>query len=388
MNHLLELLKIIEGAMNADRAKVRSYVDQLARKLESEGEQKAAERLRRAADGGRMAKMDLAEIAVKRLPVDQESRMPLADEEHPHRGEFPLIVDGEAALVVQEFLVSVRAGSKLLAQGIDFVPSLLAFGPPGCGKTQLARFVAAELDLPLVTARVDSLVSSFLGSTSKNLRTLFDHAVSRPCVLFLDEFDAVAKLRDDRYELGELKRVVVSLLQNIDTLSSHTVLLAATNHDHLLDPAIWRRFNYHVKMGVPTADARVALFLAFLEGFADEELARNFAAVTETFTGAEIRKVCDAAKREAVIAGRLSIDPNAMLTRILRIHRSRAAETPNTLASNLRFARSIDPDVFTYRRLAEIHGVSLGQISKLLNHDDYVTHGRRTPRHHDCPGTE
>lgn len=370
MDHLLEVLKIVEGAMNADRTKVSAYVDQLAGKLEAEGEQKSAERLRRAAAGGRMAKMDVAEVALKRLPVDQESRLPLADEEQPRQGEVPLILDTDAEKVVNEFLRSVNASSRLLAQGIDFVPSLLAFGPPGCGKTQLARFLAAELHLPLITARADSLISSFLGSTSKNLRTLFDHAVSRPCVLFLDEFDAVAKLRDDRYELGELKRVVVSLLQNIDALSSQTVLVAATNHDHLLDPAIWRRFTYRVRMMEPTERARVALFEEFLRGFATHELVGDAAAITEGFTGADIRQVCEAAKREVVIAGQSAVDAAAVLSRILRIHRTKIAKPASTLASELKLARSINSDVFTYRRLAEMYDVSLGQISKLLKHDD------------------
>jgi ATPase family associated with various cellular activities (AAA) len=368
MDHLLEILKIVEGAMNADRPKVQAYVDQLAGKLESDGERKAADRLRRAAYGGRMARMDVSEVAAKRLPVDQESRLPLADEEHLQQGHVPLVLDAYAEITVQEFLQSVRGTDKLIAQGIDFVPSLLAFGPPGCGKTQLARYLAAELELPLVTARADSLISSFLGSTSKNLRTLFDHAVSRPCVLFLDEFDAVAKLRDDRYELGELKRVVVSLLQNIDALSPHTVLVAATNHEHLLDPAIWRRFSYHVRMAAPSEDARKGLFREFLQGYTPDDLAHTFARVSEGFTGAEIRRVCEAAKREAVIGGRKVIEPGPVFLRIIHGHRAKAESQPHTLASDLKLARSINPDVFTYRCLAEMYGVSLGQISKILKH--------------------
>jgi len=83
------------------------------------------------------------------------------------------------------------------------------YGPPGTGKSRLARHIARELGLDLYVARLDGLISSFLGSTSKNIRALFDFASKTPCVLFLDEFDAIAKLRGDTQELGELKRVVM-----------------------------------------------------------------------------------------------------------------------------------------------------------------------------------
>ena len=97
--------------------------------------------------------------------------------------------------------------------------------------------------LPLVTARLDGMISSLLGSTAKNIRKIFDYASRQECVLFLDEFDVIAKLRDDKNEMGELKRVVNSLLQNIDMFSPHSIIIAATNHHELLDSAVWRRFN-------------------------------------------------------------------------------------------------------------------------------------------------
>ena len=97
----------------------------------------------------------------------------------------------------------------------------MLYGVPGCGKSTVAKYIAQQIGLPLVIARLDALVSSLLGSTSKNIRKVFDFADSRPCILFLDEFDAIAKARDDQHELGELKRVINSLLQNIDSLSSH-----------------------------------------------------------------------------------------------------------------------------------------------------------------------
>ena len=134
---------------------------------------------------------------------------------------------------------------------MPFNMSLLLYGPPGCGKTSIAYYLAHRLGLPLVTARLDALISSLLGNTAKNLRRVFDFANRQPCVLFLDEFDAIAKARDDQHELGELKRVVNSLLQNMDTYCQHGVLIAATNHQELLDDAIWRRFQTVIEVPKP-----------------------------------------------------------------------------------------------------------------------------------------
>ena len=157
--------------------------------------------------------------------MDQESRLALADEELIRPGYAVVFVSPDVTASLNEFIRFVVASDCLISQGVGVSPSMLLYGPPGCGKTELARYVASQLGLPQLTARSDSLISSFLGSTAKNLRVLFEHAMARPCVLFLDEFDALAKARDDKNELGELKRVVVSLLQNIDALASKTVLL-------------------------------------------------------------------------------------------------------------------------------------------------------------------
>ena len=128
---------------------------------------------------------------------------------------------------------------------------MLLYGPPGCGKSRLARYTARKLGLELYVARLDGLISSYLGSTSKNIRALFEFASRTPCVLFLDEFDAIAKLRGDTQELGELKRVVNSFIQNLDTLGTQSVVLAATNHEVLLDAAVWRRFSYRLELSYP-----------------------------------------------------------------------------------------------------------------------------------------
>nr|WP_276533784.1 ATP-binding protein [Stenotrophomonas acidaminiphila] len=195
---------------------------------------------------------------------------------------------------------------------------MLIYGPPGVGKTQLARHVAAELGLPLLTARCDSLISSFLGSTAKNIRRLFDHAAERPCVLFLDEFDALAKARDDAQELGELKRVVVGLLQNIDAMPPSSVLIAATNHQQLLDPAVWRRFAFRVHIDLPNRDLRAALLNAYLGKFKPRDHSDWVVNLSEGFSGATLREVAEDCIRGAVISGRDTVAPEELIHRTVQ----------------------------------------------------------------------
>jgi SpoVK/Ycf46/Vps4 family AAA+-type ATPase len=373
-DHFLEVLKIVNGALSGDRAKVVTYTVRLAEKLESEGAKRAAARLRQSLEGYPGATLSHSRMDESRLPVDSESRLPLADQEVLDPNSSEVFLEAAAHHRLTEFLRNTRSASQLLAHGVGISPSLLIYGPPGCGKTEIARFIAAQLGLPLLTARSDSLISSFLGSTAKNVRLLFESAMRRPCVLFLDEFDALAKKRDDNNELGELKRVVISLLQNIDSLDGKTIIVAATNHQHLLDPAVWRRFSYRLEVALPTLEARLQIFARFLRGFAPPEGVDILAAAAEGLTGADIKSVSEDSIRHAVLGN----EPNASLDSILRgILRYRLGQnfsfTPTE--SNLREARRLNPEIFSYRRLAGIFGVSLGKLSHLLSEEGHE-HGK------------
>ncbi len=372
-SHLFEIVKIVEGAANADYDKVAAYSRQLCERLEASGEKEAARRLRQILTNSKVARMGFARGgtaaaangATPPLPVDAESRLTTADEERPMPGEVELFLDDDARAAVDDFLAHVRAADELIAGGVGIAPSMLVYGPPGCGKTQLARFVAAELGLPLITARIDGLVSSYLGSTAKNIRQLFDHATSRPSVLFLDEFDAIAKMRDDARELGELKRVVISLLQNIDAAGKDHVLVAATNHDHLLDPAIWRRFSYRVRLAEPGPAARAAMVRRFFRGHLPEEDVAAVAELAAGMTGAQIRFAADHAVRRAILQGRGRPTTRDAVADLIAAS-ARFAAAGAGLADRLKALREASPKVFTQATLARLFGVSQGQVSKLL----------------------
>jgi len=366
--YLLDLIKIVEGAANADHGKVMAYARQLSDRLEADGEAEAAKRLKKILGGGKVSMLGLARAngtAAAPLPVDAESRLTTADEERLRPGDVEVFLPHDVEKAVRQFMAFYRGADRLVADGVGISPTMLIYGPPGCGKTQLARYIAAELGLPLITARADGLISSYLGSTAKNIRLLFEHAESRPCVLFLDEFDALAKMRDDGRELGELKRVVISLLQNIDALGRENVLLAATNHEHLLDPAIWRRFAYKIHLTEPGAGAREAMARRFLGRFADEDLVGVLVAMTEGLSGAQLRLIADECVRAAILADREVVGLKDAAEAGLAANPKFAA-SDRSLPGRLRALREADPKLFTQSRLAEMFGISQGQVSKLL----------------------
>ena len=368
MRYLTELLNLVEAASAGDRKKGAAYARLLADKLEGAGERRAADRIRRAvaSDGSPSSSVTAAGVTMlqERSPVDSESRLSLADETFVPPGEVEVFLDSRVTEQVAEFLRYFQAADRLMEEGVGISPSLLMYGPPGCGKTELAKYIASQVQLPLVTARIDTLISSFLGSTSKNLRLLFDHASSRPCVLFLDEFDALAKLRDDRQELGELKRVVVSLLQNIDSIQGQTIILAATNHEHLLDPAIWRRFTYRVHIELPRLEARRRMFERFAGRAVEKRSLDRFAAASEGISGSDIRQICESARRLAVIdaTGNVS-EPDILRRLLLRTVDADGLSVPDVIAK----AKERFPHVYTHRVLAAIFDMSPGNITHILN---------------------
>jgi DNA polymerase III delta prime subunit len=294
-----ELFRIVNGALRLDTDKVRNYTAFLAEKLEEDGDTTSANRLRKmlAETDHQLRPADTSFRGA--VPVDAESRFPLIERVSIKTLKGPPIILSEAQWdVVREFLSITKSHAQLEADDVAGSMSLLMYGPPGTGKSRLARHIARELGLELYVARLDGLISSFLGSTSKNIRALFDFAAKTPCVLFLDEFDAIAKLRGDTQELGELKRVVNSFIQNLDALASHSVVLAATNHRELLDSAVWRRFGYRLELDFPNAELRAQMWAQYLESFdfdaRDLELLVD---LSEGFSGSDIAEVGRRLKR-------------------------------------------------------------------------------------------
>ena len=311
-----EMVKIIEAGIALDRKKVMRYATVFADNLVRSGDMNLANRIRAVVSRTHGVPVALDSLGAK--PVDGESHMEIVDVTYP-AGDFgALILDRFVEDEVRDFVASYAKRDELFRLGAEVSNSLLLYGPPGCGKTSVAKLIAAQTGLPLVTARFDTLVSSLLGSTSKNIRQVFEYAARMPCVLFLDEFDVIAKMRDDKNELGELKRVVNGLLQEMDAFSPESILIAATNHHELLDKAVWRRFGKILMLAMPSGQTIERLLRMNLDGRDDGFLSnrRAIARAVAALVGCShsgVKTVAMNALKSAVVAGRGKVSVGILL---------------------------------------------------------------------------
>lgn len=317
MENFPTVLAVCRTAMKNPSAALIRHVQRLRDALAKSGkseEAAALDKILKSADIE--AKIEPSRVVLSKLfvpgevlsetvtpPVDRETASPLADIKFPSdlRTQLPIFNDTLQKAVegmLQEWIHS----ESLLSMGIKPPYGCLLFGAPGTGKTQLAYYIANRLELPLVVAKLDGLISSFLGTTARNISTLFEFANRYKCVLLLDEFDAIAKIRDDPHELGEIKRVVNTLLQCLDMRSPKGFTLAITNHESLLDTAIWRRFDVRISVPKPDLEARLAIvrmYIAPLE-LSEQEL-KLIAWSAEGFSGADIETLCNSLRRAAAL---------------------------------------------------------------------------------------
>ena len=271
MQHYSIVVAICRAALQVENPAISGHVERLIKALEKDEEVDQVAGLKKLLQ----AKKKNIEILPSRVilssnalsgeqliptvkaPVDRETSAPLAEIIFPKAKPITLpIFESGLASSINNILDEWKHVDKLKMKGIEPALSLMLFGAPGTGKTLLAHHIGETLGLPIIVARLDGLLSSFLGTTARNIANLFAFANRYKCILLLDEFDAIAKLRDDPNELGELKRVVNTLLQCLDERSKIGFTMAITNHELLLDSAIWRRFDLRIEIPKPVALAR------------------------------------------------------------------------------------------------------------------------------------
>jgi SpoVK/Ycf46/Vps4 family AAA+-type ATPase len=259
------------------------------------------------------------------LPRDPDRDAALVDLRPATRTRADIVLSSELGRKLDRIAAEFRCLDDLARRGLPGKTRLLFIGPPGCGKTLCAEVLAAELGLPLLYARFDGIVSSYLGETATNLRRVLQFAGRRPSILFFDEFDVLGKDRDDPQEVGELKRVVGTFLQLLDSHPRESLVVAATNHHGLLDEALWRRFDEVLSFEKPSVEQLEQLLELRLRAVRKPGVdIPGLAARMAGFTFADAEKVCFEATKAMILGQKKELTPDLVDAELVE-HRGRIA---------------------------------------------------------------
>ncbi|WP_205522810.1 AAA family ATPase [Myxococcus eversor] len=297
-------------------------------------------------------------------PVDDSSFFPLVHVDEADEAPSPFLPN-DVERVVQQVVAERKRPQVLQAAGLEPTRTLLLTGAPGVGKTMTARYLAAQIGWPLFTVDLAALVSSLLGKTGQNLRQALNFGQRNRSVLFLDEFDALAKRRDDDSDVGELKRIVNVLLQEIDRWPPTGLLVAATNHPELLDRAVWRRFERTLSLPLPDLALRHAILIRTLathnQSLADGDVT-TLAIATTGMSGSDIGRLTSEAIRDFVVGNDPHLTP--ILTARALNYLKRGSEAQRISYAGLANAML----GMTQREIAQHLDVSHVTVGKYIRH--------------------
>lgn len=299
-NIVPELKRILDAAFRQEDDKLAAALDKIALKFEKAKEPAIAEKIRfestRSQQKRRMGQL-------VRMPSNKGMDMaavytPIECQQKAKR----LVLNELNKRVVDELIEIIQLKEEFEQHEVPLPNKAVLLGPPGTGKTLTAYHIAYMLDLPLVTVRLESIIDSHMGETASNLRKIFDYSKQMPCVLFLDEFDAIARDRGTANDVKELARVVNTLLQCLDDFDSESVVLAATNLGEQIDGAVWRRFDTRMTYTMPSEEERMQhLHLMLGDSLDNASLIQEVAKLFSGCSFADIEQVVFKAKRKAII---------------------------------------------------------------------------------------
>ncbi len=293
------LYRLAVSALTADKKSFRLSCLTAVRTLQKDSPD-LAQKLAQALSNYDVGANPLRGMDLSPPPSDRESGMELAKViAHPSQ-EVP-VLNEQLSQKVERFIQEHLAGEELMKEGLMPPSSVLLHGDPGVGKTMIGEYFAWKSRRELIVLDLASSVSSLLGKTGQNLKRVLEYAKSKPTVLFLDEFDSIAKDRDDRTDLGELKRIVNVLLKELEDWPHYSLLVAATNYPKLLDKAIWRRFDLVLEIPLPSEVERKSLVEQSLSDVSSTWIARFVAKYTDGMNASDIKKMCMRIRRRHIL---------------------------------------------------------------------------------------
>lgn len=280
------LLNLVKAGSTGDQALFRRTVEALAAEERSKQHHVLADRLIGSLKANGTSfhhSTNGVDDKIQNLLFDLQPRISLQDL------ILPDIVLSECNELIEEH----RRRELLHSYNLEPRNRVLLAGPPGNGKTSLAEALAQELMLPFFVVRYEGIIGSYLGETANRLKKIFEYVRTRHCVLFFDEFDAIGKERGDVHETGEIKRVVSSLLLQIDALPSYIVVITASNHPELLDRAVWRRFQLKMLLPKPKASQIEEWLKRFEEKHLKNKIGYSPSVIAKKLAGANFSELED-----------------------------------------------------------------------------------------------
>lgn len=268
------------------------------------------------------------------IPRDTEKGFPLLEMQHFDKSFDSLILTKETKGQVERIIREFKDADILATYNLQYKKKILLCGKPGTGKTFTAQIMSSILNIPLVYIRFDAIISSYLGETAGNLRKVFDYIEQGTWIVLFDEVDIIGKNRDDNHEHGEIKRVVNNFLQMLDNFKGDSIILAATNHQKMLDPAIWRRFDDIVYYELPDNKTREQLFNIYMKPIkreSDIDLLKA-SKKAKKLSHADIKMITEEAMKTAIINSRDSLtmrDIEIAIDKFIRREKVRNNEMEN-----------------------------------------------------------
>ncbi|MFT3982728.1 MAG: ATP-binding protein [Lachnospiraceae bacterium] len=356
------LAKLVRSSLEFDKKSVEATALMIAKKIKKDRPDAAAE-ITKALSYSGYESSTARSLDMSPLPVDRETRYSLVRLTEPTEILDP-VLDEYVRKQLDDFIKEREMITKFLDEDIVPPNSILLSGAPGVGKTYIAQWVSYKLKLPLVTLDLASSISSFLGRSGQNIRSIFEYAINQNAVLFLDELDSIAKRRDDASDLGELKRLVNVLLKELESCPSTCIVMGATNHPELLDKAIWRRFDRSLIIPMPEENERRLLLQRHL-GKINQIIKKNtvdyLSSNTKNINAADICKMCEHIKRQSLLNPDIDINLLA-ISELFKICQLETREQKIMICHQLK-KEFVD---LSQREISQITQIPLTSVSRYL----------------------